>query len=60
MFQLEIEDREAEVLHKALEDYVSELRMEVANTDSQEVRDDLKETERVLTNLLSRLHRRAS
>jgi hypothetical protein len=55
MARLELESREASVLRRALEDYVSDLRMEVANTDSQEVRDDLKETERILKSIIERL-----
>ena len=55
MPRLELEDREAYVLRRTLEEYVSDLRMEVANTDSQDVRDDLKETERILKSVIDRL-----
>jgi hypothetical protein len=55
MPQIELEEREATVLRRILEDFVSDTRMEVANTDSQDFRDDLKERERVAKDLLGRL-----
>ena len=52
---LELDPREAAILAEVLTDYVSDLRMEVANTDSQDVRDDLKAREEFLKDLLLRL-----
>jgi hypothetical protein len=43
------------VLRRVLEDYVSDLRMEIANTDSQDFRDDLKDREALLKGILERL-----
>ncbi|HEY3203487.1 MAG TPA: hypothetical protein VGL03_07475 [Thermoanaerobaculia bacterium] len=59
MVRIDLDDHEADVLRRTLEDFVSDLRMEVANTDSQSVRDDLKETERILKATIERLQRRA-
>ena len=52
---IELDPREATVLAEVLTDYVSDLRMEVADTDSQEVRDELKAREEFLKDLLLRL-----
>ncbi len=52
---LNLSSEQAETLAQVLEDYISDLRMEVANTDSQEFRDDLKKKELFLKDLLSRL-----
>jgi len=52
---LELDPREAAILADVLTDYVSDLRMEVANTDSQDVRDELKAREEFLKDLLLRL-----
>jgi len=52
---LNLSSEQAETLAKVLEDYVSDLRMEVANTDSQEFRDDLKKKELFLKDLLRQL-----
>ncbi len=60
MPQIELEEREATVLRRILEDFVSDTRMQVANTDSQEFREDLKERERIAKELLSRLARPGS
>lgn len=51
---------QAEILTQVLEDYVSDLRMEVANTDSQDFREDLKKKETFLKDLLSQLGRTAA
>jgi LPS O-antigen subunit length determinant protein (WzzB/FepE family) len=52
---LNLSSEQAETLAQVLEDYVSDLRMEVANTDSQEFRDDLKKKELFLKDLLRQL-----
>jgi hypothetical protein len=57
---LNLSSEQAETLAQVLEDYVSDLRMEVANTDSQEFRDDLKKKELFLKDLLSQLGRTAT
>ncbi|HJW14973.1 MAG TPA: hypothetical protein VJ776_09760 [Thermoanaerobaculia bacterium] len=52
---LELSSEEAKILADVLTDYISDLRMEVANTDSMEVRDELKRKEAILKSLLTRL-----
>jgi hypothetical protein len=54
---LELTSEETGILTDVLEDYVSDLRMEIANTDSMEVRELLKGRESLLKDLLRRLHR---
>jgi len=55
MARLDLNEREADALREALEDYVSDLRMEIANTDSQDVRDELKEREALLKGVMGSL-----
>ena len=57
---LNLSSEQAETLAQVLEDYISDLRMEVANTDSQEFRDDLKKKEVFLKDLLRQLGRTAT
>jgi len=57
---LNLSSEQAETLAQVLEDYVSDLRMEIANTDSQEFRDDLKKKDLFLKDLLSQLGRTAT
>lgn len=52
---IELSDDEARVLRAILESDRSDLRMEIANTDSRSFRDQLKRRERFLDQLLSRL-----
>jgi hypothetical protein len=55
--QIELTDQEAELLRDVLEEYVSDLRMEVASTESMDFREALKEKERILKELVERLSR---
>lgn len=59
MAAFDLNDQEREALTGVLEDYVSDLRMEIADTDSQDFRDDLKETEALLKGILGRLKSQA-
>jgi ribosome recycling factor len=52
---LDLNEEEREALRRVLEEYVSDLRMEISNTDRQEFRDELKETEALLEGIASRL-----
>jgi hypothetical protein len=52
---IEVADDEAEVLRSVLEEYISELRMEVSNTDNMDFREDLKRKEEILKALVGRL-----
>ena len=55
MIRLELTDDDAKVLKNALESYLSDLRMEVADTDRQEFRDGLKQEETTLKTILGAL-----
>ena len=55
MAQLSLTDKEGETLTKALEAYLSDLRMEIADTDAHDFREGLKQEESVITRLLERL-----
>ena len=52
---IQLAEEEAAVLRSVLEEYISELRMEVANTDSMDFREDLKRKEEILKALVGRL-----
>ena len=52
---LELTRREAEELLKVLESYLSELRMEIAGTDSWDYRQGLKKRKVVLNELLQQV-----
>jgi len=52
---IQIAEEEAEVLRSVLEEYISELRMEVANTDSMDFREELKRKEAVLKAMVKKL-----
>ena len=52
---LQLAEGEAEVLRSVLEEYISELRMEIANTDSMDFREDLKKKEEILKRLAGQL-----
>ena len=53
--ELRLTAEEAFTLSEALRSYLSELRMEVADTERQRVRDLLKEREHQLQEILARL-----
>jgi len=53
--QLMLESKEQEILAWALHNAVSELGHEIADTEKQELREDLKERKHVLQEILSRL-----
>ncbi len=55
MVTLTLTEKDVGVLRHVLEYYVSELRMEVAATERQEFRDNLKVEEDVLKSILARL-----
>ena len=58
MVQLTLQAEEAATLARALESYLSDLRMEIADTDAQDFRDDLKQEESVLKQVLEQLRAR--
>ena len=55
MFQITLTAAEAADLREVLESYLSELRMEIANTDSMDFRERLKQREGLLKRLLAGL-----
>ena len=55
MFRLELTDQEANTLRETLTMDLSDLRMEIAHTENQEFREELKEKENVLRSLIGRL-----
>jgi hypothetical protein len=57
MPHITLTDAEAATLRDALENYVSDLRMEIADTDRMDFREDLKHREAVLNKVLAALAR---
>lgn len=55
MIQINLTEAEAVDLREVLESYLSELRMEIANTDSMDFREGLKRREQLLKRLLGAL-----
>ena len=55
MVRIELTDEEAVTLREVLTSYLGDLRMEVANTDSMDFRESLKQTEVLLKALIDRL-----
>lgn len=59
MKQFDLSTGEAALLREVLSNYLGDLRMEVRATDSYDYRQELKEKEDVLKELLARLARAA-
>lgn len=55
MIQLDLTAEEQEILRTVLESYHSDLRMEIADTDSQDFREMLKERKAVVRKVLEAL-----
>ena len=55
MAQLTLTDQEAGTLRRVLEEYVSDLRMEIADTDAMDFREQLKREEAFLKKLIEQL-----
>ncbi len=55
MIQLNLTDDEASILKQALATYLSDLRMEIADTDQQEFRERLKHEEAVMKKILGEI-----
>lgn len=53
MIRIELQPDEAEVLATALESYLSDLRMEIADTDSMDFREMLKARKKVLRSIVT-------
>lgn len=57
VMQLNLAEDEVQVLRDVLTDYLSDLRMEIVDTDQMDFRDKLKERKRVLEKVLGALSR---
>ncbi len=55
MIQLSLDNEEATVLRDALATYISDLRMEIVDTEQQEFRESLKREEVLLTKIMGQL-----
>ncbi len=55
MLKLELASDEIEVLRYVLESYLSDLRMEIADTDRMDFREGLKHRKRVIQKVLEAL-----
>ena len=55
--QLNLEPQEARVLHDVLTEYLSNLRFDIRDTESYEMRQDLKEGERIIKDIIADLER---
>jgi hypothetical protein len=55
MTRLELTPEDARILYDVLESYLSDLRMEIANTDSYDFRQMLKQREDVLKRAIAQL-----
>ncbi len=55
MIRIELSAPEAEELSGILENYLSDLRMEIVDTESQEFREGLKKRKDLVTRLLEQL-----
>ena len=57
--QLTLTEQDAATLSKALETYVSDLRMEIRETDAHDVREGLKREEGVINAVIEQLRTQA-
>ena len=55
MLMLQLNAKEKEVLTEALASYISDLRMEIADTDSKDFREHLKSNEEILNQIVKML-----
>lgn len=55
MIQLDLNPQEQQILKEALESYISDLRMEIADTDKQDYREKLKHRREILDKVVGAL-----
>ena len=55
MITLQLEPQQADMLHEILQSFLGDLRMEIAQTDSMDWREELKKREVLLKDLIARL-----
>jgi hypothetical protein len=58
MVRIDLTQPEAAILRDVLDNYVSDLRMEIADTDSMHLREELKGREAFLKHLIGRLEQK--
>lgn len=56
MVQIELNESETGLLKEILENFLSDLRMEIANTDRMDFREELKDREVFIKKLLQQLY----
>jgi hypothetical protein len=59
MVLLNFTQEELDMLQNILNSYLSDLRMEIADTDKKDFRDELKKQEKFLTELLNLLNQKS-
>lgn len=59
MVQLTLTEKDAAMLRKVLETYVSDLRMEIRDTDAHDFREGLKQEEAAINALIEQLRTQA-
>lgn len=57
--ELTLRASEAELLRSVLREYLSDLRMEICGTDSYAMREDLKENERMIKEIINQMEESA-
>ena len=57
MINLNLTEEEEKILHTVVDSYLSDLRMEIADTDRKDFRDMLKQRKQVLIKVLDSLSR---
>jgi len=55
MVRIDLDREQAAMLHEVLENYLGDLRMEIAGTERKDFRDGLKQTEAFLKEVLGQL-----
>jgi len=55
MIRIEVTDAEATTLRDVLDSYLSDLRMEIADTDQMDFREGLKARKKVIEDVMGRL-----
>ena len=58
MITIDIDKKEKDVLETVIESYLSDLRMEIADTDSMDFREGLKEKKAILNKVVTELKKR--
>ncbi len=53
--ELQLQEKEAEVLRRTLSSFLGDLRMEISNTEKYELRESLKEDEEHIKAVLAKL-----